>query len=40
MTLHHSEAAARFRELARERVLVTDGAFGTMIQSYKLQEAD
>ena len=40
MTLHKSEAAIRFREQARQRVLITDGAFGTMIQSYKLQEAD
>ncbi|MES2498344.1 MAG: homocysteine S-methyltransferase family protein [Pseudomonadota bacterium] len=40
MTLHHSEAAIRFREQARQRILITDGAFGTMIQSYKLQEAD
>jgi 5-methyltetrahydrofolate--homocysteine methyltransferase len=40
MTLHKSEAAIRFREQAKQRVLVTDGAFGTMIQSYKLQEAD
>jgi 5-methyltetrahydrofolate--homocysteine methyltransferase len=35
-----SEAAIRFREQAKQRVLITDGAFGTMIQSYKLQEAD
>jgi len=40
MTLHRSEAALRFRDLARQRVLVTDGAFGTMIQSYRLEEAD
>ena len=40
MNLHRSEAAIRFREQARQRVLITDGAFGTMIQSYKLQEAD
>lgn len=38
--MHKSEAAIRFREQARQRVLITDGAFGTMIQSYKLQEAD
>ena len=35
-----SPAAARFREQAAQRVLITDGAFGTMIQTYKLQEAD
>ena len=40
MTVHKSEAAIRFREQARQRVLLTDGAFGTMIQSYKLGEAD
>ena len=40
MTLRKSEAAIRFREQAKHRVLITDGAFGTMIQSYKLQEAD
>lgn len=40
MTLPPSPAAARFREQAAQRVLVTDGAFGTMIQTYKLQEAD
>ena len=40
MTLHKSEAAIRFREQAKQRVLITDGAFGTMIQSYKLQEVD
>ena len=40
MTLPKSEAAIRFREQAKQRVLITDGAFGTMIQSYKLQEAD
>jgi len=38
--MHKSEAAARFRDQARQRVLLTDGAFGTMIQSYRLQEAD
>lgn len=35
-----SAAAARFREQAAQRVLITDGAFGTMIQGYGLQEAD
>ena len=30
MTLHKSEAAIRFREQAKQRVLITDGAFGTM----------
>jgi 5-methyltetrahydrofolate--homocysteine methyltransferase len=40
MSLAHSAAAARFREEAAKRILITDGAFGTMIQNYKLQEAD
>jgi 5-methyltetrahydrofolate--homocysteine methyltransferase len=40
MTLRKSEAAIRFREQAVQRVLLTDGAFGTMIQSYRLEEAD
>lgn len=35
-----SEAAAALREAAAGRILITDGAFGTMIQSYGLQEAD
>jgi 5-methyltetrahydrofolate--homocysteine methyltransferase len=34
-----SEAAQRLRAEAAKRILVTDGAFGTMIQSYKLTEA-
>lgn len=34
-----SEAAARLREQAARRILLTDGAFGTMIQNYKLDEA-
>ncbi len=35
-----SAAAARLRDAAHRRVLLTDGAFGTMIQSYRLTEAD
>ena len=35
-----SQAAARLRAEAGARVLLTDGAFGTMIQSYKLGEAE
>ena len=35
-----SAAARRFRAEAANRILLTDGAFGTMIQSYKLSEAD
>jgi 5-methyltetrahydrofolate--homocysteine methyltransferase len=40
MNMTPSPAAAAFREQAATRILVTDGAFGTMIQTYKLQEAD
>jgi 5-methyltetrahydrofolate--homocysteine methyltransferase len=32
--------AARLPELLRQRIVVIDGAMGTMIQRYKLQEAD
>ena len=35
-----SPAAARFREEAAKRILLCDGAFGTMIQGYGLVEAD
>lgn len=31
---------ARLRELLNERILIIDGAMGTMIQRYKLEEAD
>jgi hypothetical protein len=34
-----SEAAARFRAEAAKRILITDGAWGTMIQTFGLQEA-
>ncbi len=34
-----SDAARRLREAAAERILLTDGAFGTMIQNYGLDEA-
>ena len=34
-----STAAARLREQAAQRILLTDGAFGTMIQGYGLDEA-
>lgn len=40
MTLKPSAAAERFRAEAAKRILITDGAFGTMIQSYKLEEKD
>ena len=35
-----SEAATRLRVEAAKRILLTDGAFGTMIQGYRLTEAD
>lgn len=34
------ERIAKLKELVKERVLVLDGAMGTMIQGYKLTEAD
>jgi len=40
MTIRKSEAAERLRAEAAKRILLTDGAFGTMIQSYRLGEAD
>ena len=39
MTITPSAAAALFREQAAKRILVTDGAFGTMVQAYNLDEA-
>ena len=39
MTVAPSAAAARLREQASARILLTDGAFGTMIQNYGLDEA-
>ena len=38
--LAQPDMAARLDALARERILVIDGAMGTMIQGYKLDEAD
>ena len=40
MTRTPSAAARRFRAAAADRILLTDGAFGTMIQGYGLHEAD
>ncbi len=39
-TLPESKKGARIRELLSERILFLDGAMGTMIQRYKLEEAD
>jgi len=36
----HSRAEARLRELLARRILILDGAMGTMIQRYRLGEAD
>ena len=35
-----SETERQLRGLLKERILLLDGAMGTMIQSYGLQEAD
>ncbi len=35
-----AERVAAFRRLLRERILVLDGAMGTMIQAHHPQEAD
>ncbi|TWB65642.1 5-methyltetrahydrofolate--homocysteine methyltransferase [Nitrospirillum amazonense] len=39
MALTRSERLARLPELLKQRILVLDGAMGTMIQGYKLDEA-
>jgi 5-methyltetrahydrofolate--homocysteine methyltransferase len=31
---------ARLAEIARERIVILDGAMGTMVQRYRLSEAD
>ena len=36
----HSSTEARLRELLGQRILILDGAMGTMIQQYKLTEED
>lgn len=40
MTLAPSTARTALLEQARQRILITDGAFGTEIQNFKLSEAD
>lgn len=40
MTLTPSTARTAFLEQAKQRILITDGAFGTEIQNFKLTEAD
>lgn len=39
-TLSPSATETRLRELLQQRILILDGAMGTMIQRYKLTEAD
>ena len=39
MTVKTSPTADQFRALARERILVLDGAMGTMIQGLQFDEA-
>ncbi len=40
MSLNTSPIEAKLRELLAQRILILDGAMGTMIQRYKLTEAD
>src|SRR5690606_38786228 len=36
----HSDTEVQLRELLSQRILILDGAMGTMIQQYKLTEED
>ena len=38
--MNATDKTALLTKLARERILVLDGAMGTMIQGYKLGEGD
>ena len=40
IVLSPSPTETRLRELLQQRILILDGAMGTMIQRYKLNEAD
>lgn len=40
LTFDPAALAARLDAIARERILIIDGAMGTMIQRYKLSESD
>jgi len=40
MTKTENDSARLLRELLGERILFLDGAMGTMIQRYKLEEGD
>ena len=37
---HRNNCQAQLEALLQQRILLLDGAMGTMIQSYKLEEAD
>ena len=38
--MNREQRLARFHELIKQRILLLDGAMGTMIQRFKLEEAD
>ncbi|HEY7679210.1 MAG TPA: hypothetical protein VIC04_01740, partial [Terriglobia bacterium] len=38
--MRDGEAFTRLKEILDRRILILDGAIGTVIQSYKLKEAD
>ena len=38
-TSHRARRTQQLEELLRERIVIIDGAMGTMIQQYKLDEA-
>ena len=38
--IHFTESEFRLREALKKRILIIDGAMGTMIQRYRLEEAD
>ena len=40
MPEHRPDATAQLTELLRERIVVLDGAWGTLIQGHRLEEAD
>jgi 5-methyltetrahydrofolate--homocysteine methyltransferase len=37
--MNRGERAAQYRQLAKERIMIKDGPYGSMIQSYQLDEA-
>ena len=40
MSIQHPERSRLLRERLHERILILDGAMGTMVQKYGLTEAD